>query len=435
MRGFVQRLGSVGSLGDSEGVKSLKRLGNKLGKFGGGRTIGLDLDRGALKAVQVSRSGGSYYLRHVGYRSLTPGAIVEGEVADHDLLVQELREFWSAHGFKGKSVLLGLANQKVVVRLLEMPRMSEEDLKGAIQFEAQDNIPLPLDEAILDYVSLGPVEEGADLDRVLVVAAQSEMVRRFTGAVRAAGLNPAGMDVKAFSLARSMLPVSPEEEPENVAEGEKGATVLLDVGYELSNLVVAQDQSPMLARFLPGGASQISRSVSGYTGMPEEEAERQLMNPEVHVGSGPDRELEGETPNREEPSTESAREETEEIGGVGGTEETEDTRLDPAVLYDVRRGVEDAVQSLAEDVQRSIEYHYSQPGSREVAQVVVSGEGTMISGFEEYLGELLGLPVSRGRPLGKVSANRSNVSDEQLDLMQPVLAVAVGLAVEDAEEA
>lgn len=370
----------------------------RVGKLGGGGGIGLDMDRGALKAAQVSRSGGSYSLRHVGYRRPPDGAIVEGEVADHDMLVSELREFWSSHGFKGKNVLLGLSNQQIVVRLLEMPRMSDEDLKGAIQFEAQDRIPLPLEEAVMDYVSLGPGPEGSDLEQVLVVAAQSEMVRRFTSVAREAGLTPKGVDVKALSLARSTLSLFEEEE---------GAVVLLDVGYELADLVVVQGRNPMLARFLPGGAGQISRTVSNYARIPEEEAEQQLMNPAVHLGEELGREIEG-------------------AEGEGQDEE-----IDPAVLYDVRRGIEDAVQILADDVQRSIEYHYSQPGSREVAQVVVSGEGTMISGFEEYFGELLGLPVSRGRPLARFNENQSNVSDEQLELMEPVLAVALGLAVED----
>lgn len=235
-------------------------LGRLAGRLGGGG-IGLDVDRGALKAVQVSRSGGSYTLRHVGYRRLPYETIVEGEVADHDLFASELKEFWAGHGFKGRNVLLGLSNQKVVVRLLEMPRMSEEDLKGTIQFEAQDSIPLPLEEAVMDYASLGPGPEGSDLDRILIVATQSEMVRRFTSAVRAAGLNPKGVDVKALSLARSTLPLFADEER---------AVLLLDVGYELSNLVVAQDRNPMLARFLPGGASRISRTVSDYARIPEE---------------------------------------------------------------------------------------------------------------------------------------------------------------------
>src|SRR5918997_6506127 len=94
--------------------------------------VGLDIDRGAIKAVQVSRSPGSYDLQHVGYRKLPPGAVSDGEVADHDLLSYEVKEFWASHSFKGKAVSLGVANQKVVVRLLDFPRMSPEELKSAI---------------------------------------------------------------------------------------------------------------------------------------------------------------------------------------------------------------------------------------------------------------------------------------------------------------
>src|SRR5215212_4028626 len=100
----------------------------------------MDIDRGAIKAVQISTGGGTYTLRHVGYHRLPPGTIAEGEVADHDLLAAEIKEFWSSHSFKGKSVILGIANQKVVVRLLDFPHMEEEDLKSAITFEAQDHI-------------------------------------------------------------------------------------------------------------------------------------------------------------------------------------------------------------------------------------------------------------------------------------------------------
>jgi type IV pilus assembly protein PilM len=87
---------------------------------------------------------------------------------------------------------------------------------------------------------------------------------------------------------------------------------------------------------------------------------------------------------------------------------------------------------LAEDVQRSIEYHYSQPGSREVTQVFVSGEGALVNGLDAYLGDLLGVATRRATPLQKLIGNRSNVPDEQLRVMEPVLAVALGLALEEA---
>ena len=370
----------------------MERLGG-LGRMGS-QVIGLDIDRGALKAVQLAASGGNYTLRHVGYHRLPPGTITEGEVADHDLLAAEIREFWSSHSFKGKSVVLGVANQRVVVRLLNFPHMEEEDLRSAISFEAQDHIPMALDEAVLDYVMLGPQAEGSDLDRILVVAAHKEMIGRYSSAVRAGGLRPWGIDVKALSLTRSTLPD---------AFFDEGATLLLDIGTELSNLVIVQGGSPTLTRFIPMGLDDLVRAVSEAADLSGEEGEKLALDPRTRLGYEPG--------------------EAEDQG--------EEEDLDPALAYDVRRGLEEAVQTLAEDVQRSIEYHHSQPESREVSQVLVSGEGVLVAGFDAYLGELLGISAHRGNPVGKLAANRSNVSDEQLGEMEPVLAVAFGLAMED----
>jgi type IV pilus assembly protein PilM len=361
--------------------------------------VGLDIDRGAIKAVQVSRSSGSYALQHVGYRKLPPGAVSDGEVADHDLLSYEIKEFWASHSFKGKAVYLGVANQKVVVRLLDFPRMSPEDLKSAIGFEAQDQIPMPIDEAVLDYVVLGPQEEGSDLDRILIVAAQQDMISRYSSAVRAAGLRPEGVDVKALSLLRSTLPLSLFDD--------EGAILLLDIGAEITSLVVSQSGTPTLTRFIPGGSGYLAQAVAEAASLPEEEAERQLMNPKVRIGP----ELEEE---------------------IEGAQEEDGDDFDPALVYDIRHGLEDAVQALAEDVQRSVEYHYSQPGSREVTQVFVSGEGALVNGLDAYLGDLLGVATHRGTPLSKLASNKSNVPDEQLRVMEPVLAVALGLALEEA---
>ncbi|HKZ26416.1 MAG TPA: type IV pilus assembly protein PilM, partial [Rubrobacteraceae bacterium] len=360
--------------------------------------VGLDIDRGAIKAVQVSRSSGSYALQHVGYRRLPPGAVSDGEGADHDLLSYEIKEFWASHSFKGKAVYLGVANQKVVVRLLDFPRMSPEDLKSAIGFEAQDQIPMPIDEAVLDYVVLGPQEEGSDLDRILIVAAQQDMISRYSSAVRAAGLRPEGVDVKALSLLRSTLPLSLFDD--------EGAILLLDIGAEITSLVVSQSGTPTLTRFIPGGSGYLAQAVAEAASLPEEEAERQLMNPKVRIGSEPEGEIEG----------------AEEDGDD----------FDPALVYDIRHGLEDAVQALAEDVQRSVEYHYSQPGSREVTQVFISGEGALVNGLDAYLGDLLGVATHRGTPLSKLASNKSNVPDEQLRVMEPILAVALGLALEEA---
>ena len=374
--------------------------------FRGSRTVGLDIDRGSIKAVQVSGSGGGYALQHVGYHRLPPGTILDGEVADQDLLAAEIREFWDSHSFNGKSVTIGVSNQKVVVRLLDFPRMRPEDLQGAISFEAQDHIPMPLDEAVLDYVVLGPREERSDLDRVLVVAAQREMISRYTSAVRTGGLRPAGVDVKALSLTRSTLP--------DPFFGDEGAVLLLDVGAEIANLVVADRGNPVLTRFVPVGLGDFVAAVMELADLPEDEAERHALDPRVRLGSEQDETQEPEEDLEEEPQA-----------------EPEGDGFDPALAFDVRRGLEGAAQTLADEVQRSIEHHRSQESAREVSRVLLSGEAALIPNLDGYLGELLDVPTTRGNPVERLSANRSNISDDQLRAMEPVLAVAFGLAMEE----
>jgi type IV pilus assembly protein PilM len=373
----------------------------RLRGIGRSGTIGLDIDRGSIKAVQLQGSGAGYVLQHVGYHRLPPGVIVDGEVADQNLLASEIREFWDSHSFKGRSVTFGVSNQKVVVRLLDFPHMKPEDLQGAISFEAQDHIPMPLDEAVLDYVVLGPREERSDLDRVLVVAAQREMISRYTSAVRAGGLKPEGVDVKALSLTRSTLP--------DPFFGEDGAVLLLDVGAEITNLVVADRGNPVLTRFVPVGLGDFVAAVVELADLPEDEAEKQALDPRVNLGDGRADEAEGTAEEKQE--------------------EGED--FDPALVYDVRRGLEGAAQTLADEVQRSIEHHRSQEAARDVSRVLISGEAALIPGLDAYLGELLGVPTGRGKPVDKLSANRSNIEDGQLRAMEPVLAVAFGLAMED----
>jgi type IV pilus assembly protein PilM len=134
------------------------------------------------------------------------------------------------------------------------------------------------------------------------------MISRYSSVVRAAGLRPLGVDVKALSLLRSTLPTS--------FFGDEGAILLLDVGTEISNLVVSQGGNPTLTRFFPGGSSHLARAVAEAADLSEEEAEKQLMNPKVRIGPDADK-----------------IEDEEEAEG------SEDEDFDPALLYDFRRGL------------------------------------------------------------------------------------------------
>lgn len=435
-------------------------------RLGGRQTVGMDVDRGAIKAVQVAATPEGYVLTHVGYHRLPDGVIVDGAVADGESLADEIRAFWDLHSFKGKSVVLGVAGSNVIVRFVDFPRLSAEDLGNAMSFHAEEHIPMPIDEVVLDHIVLGPSKENPEEDRVLLVGAHRELISGYTTAMKSGGLRPTGIDVKALSLTRSTLPDALFDDEETV--------LLMDVGTEMTNLVVVEGNAPALAQFVPIGFQDFVRAVGETSGLEDDQAEKQATNPAINISPLPegeeppeqtadpdqptrhltilprpddtrddeDPETRDETPRQAEsdvaaedegddgPLAEEATSPESEVQAEA-EEESPTVPLDPALVYDVRRGLEDAATRLARDVQRSVEYHNSRPGAKEVSRVVLSGEGALVRGLGAYLGELLGLRTEPGRPSAKLSGNRSNVSDEQLAAMEPVLAVALGLAMEE----
>ena len=135
------------------------------------------------------------------------GAVVEGEIVDPQAVSGAIKELWKRTGLRVKDVAIGVSNQKVVVRLIDLPFMERDELAGAIQYQAQDYIPIPVEEAILDFQIIGDYMTPSDehMMEVLLVAAQRDMIASAVSAVEGAGLKMAQVDVTAFALVRSLL--------------------------------------------------------------------------------------------------------------------------------------------------------------------------------------------------------------------------------------
>ncbi len=161
--------------------------------------VGLDIEPGSLAAAQVVTAGGLRVARGAT-APLEPHVVRDGEVADVEGLAEALRGLWREHKGLGKRVRLGVANARIVVRALDAPPLEDErELAAAVRFQAQDELPMPLDAAVLDFQPLGLVETpNGPRRRVMLVAARREMVERFLTASREAGLRPEGIDLSAF---------------------------------------------------------------------------------------------------------------------------------------------------------------------------------------------------------------------------------------------
>jgi type IV pilus assembly protein PilM len=177
-------------------------------------TVGLDLDGAFIAAVQASSDGVS---RAVS-TDLAPGVISDGEVTDVTALTDALREFFKAEHLP-KRVRLGIANQQIVVRQMEIPKIDDDkERAAAVRFQAAEAIAMPLDEVVLDHqvVGEGVSPEGSARLRVIVVAARESMIARIVEAVRNAGLRPEGIDLNAFALVRALAVPSDSTETARV---------------------------------------------------------------------------------------------------------------------------------------------------------------------------------------------------------------------------
>jgi type IV pilus assembly protein PilM len=213
-------------------------------------------------------------IQHAASADLPPGLIREGEVEDVDGLSSFLKEFFKANSF-GKSIWLGVANQQIAVRSLEIPPIeNEQERTAAVRFQASEAVAMPLDEAVLDYQVIGETTttEGTGLMRVIVVAAREPMIMRLVDAVRGAGLRPEGIDLSAFALLRVVGPLhEPHPAPARVYSHLGGVTNLAvgvaDTCVFTRPLATVWDGGSQ--EFISALAEEIRLSMDYYTGQPD----------------------------------------------------------------------------------------------------------------------------------------------------------------------
>lgn len=371
---------------------SLRRGGGarRVGKASGSSVVGLDVQPGFVAAVQVRVNGSVSVARAAGVQ-LPPETVREGEILDERLLSDALRELFHDAGLP-KRVRLGVANQRTVLRVLELPPIDDRKaLEAAVRFQAQDHMPMPLANAVLDFQPLGVTDTPAGpRQRVVVVAAQRDMVERLLKAVEAAGLRAAGVDLSAFAMIRALHRRTAEASESSVSNGDAdastdsaapaGSTLYLNVDG-LTNLAIADGLACRFTRMVSGGLESIASELAARHSIALPEA-RALMR-EVDLGA--------ETPS--EPTAADAR----------------------AVIVS-------GVRDIAGEVRNSLDFHRSQGGG-EVSEIVLSGAALEISGFAQGLEAELGAPLI-ARRVEMLNEQSSKVPAERLT-------IAAGLAVEE----
>ena len=233
-------------------------LSLSFGRRSGSDVVGLDIQPGLVAAVKARVNGAVLAERAVAL-PLPADAVREGDVIDADMLSDALRELF-AGSHLGKRVRVGVANQRTVMRTLELPPLTDaKELAAAVRFQAQDQVPMPLANAVLDFHPLGVVDTPAGpRQKVVVVAAQRDMVERLLAAVRGAGLTPVGVDMSAFALIRSLYR----------REGDHAERVLYLNIDGLTNVAIAEGTVCRFTRVLGGGIEEIAAELAERRGIP-----------------------------------------------------------------------------------------------------------------------------------------------------------------------
>jgi type IV pilus assembly protein PilM len=351
------------------------------------RVVGLKVGASQIAAARVTNNGVAELVQ-VARQPLEQGIVVSGELRDPEALALQLKSFFAKNKLPKKGVRLGIASNRIGVRTFDVVGIEDEQqLSNAIQFRAQEALPIPLDEAVLDYhvLSEGVDAEGQPTKRVLLVVAYRELIDRYVSACRKAGIQLQGIDLEAFALLRALAP------PRPVDQAPSAAIVGVAIGHDRSTFAVSDGRVCEFTRVLEWGGAALNVAMARALDLAPSEVE----------GFKRSLELDGQAPVPE-----------------GLTPEQWATALDA-----VRR----QLQSFARELVSSLQFYQNQPGSLGIGEIVLVGGTAQMQGLAEELQRLIGVPVRVGDPLARVKAAKKVAAADQLGS----LAVAIGLGIED----
>jgi type IV pilus assembly protein PilM len=341
--------------------------------------IGLDIGSTAVRAAELTEGTPPSVVR-AAQVPLSAGAVENGEVKDVGAVAEGLRELWTRGGFKSRKVYMGVGNQRVVVREIALPAMPEKELRQSLGFQVQEFIPMPVEEAVLDFHVIEETEiDGRQMLRLLLVAAQKAMVDTLVGSATAAKLEPLGLDLIPFALVRAVGAIGAGMELE-----ERGGEAIVDVGAHVTNIVVHAAGETRFVRILPSGGRDVTNAIARSLSVDEEVAER-LKRGEV---------VEDDT---------------------------------AAVARATEVSLQRATQ-FVDEIRSSLEFYTAQTQGARIDRVLISGGGSKLKGLLEILRQRIPVVVEPGRVFEHVNSQLSLSPGAQAEA-EPVLATAVGLAI------
>ncbi|WP_062386892.1 type IV pilus assembly protein PilM [Demequina iriomotensis] len=341
------------------------------------RLIGLDIGTSMVRAAELERNGRSGRMTLVKYaeRALPPGAVVDAAVVAESTVTDAIKEMWKEAKFSSKDVVMGVGSSRTAVREVELPLLPMDELRQSLPYQVQDMLPMPVDEALLDFVPGTTVagEVGTQV-RGLLVAATKAGVNANVDAAEKAGLRPTVVDLNALVLLRAARGVDPSTK----------IVGCVDIGGGMTTVTVTERGVPRVVRVIPTGGQDVTNAIAKRLKIPVSEAEALKRRPASEHAAVPGGEM-------------------------------------------VKEAIDEVISTLVDAVRNTFVYYQSSNPGTAIEMVVLTGGGALLTGFAQTLANRSRLSVTFGNPLDGITVDPK----AEGRITAPVaMAVVVGLAQE-----
>jgi type IV pilus assembly protein PilM len=342
-----------------------------------GTLIGLDVTTSSVKLIELAESGRGYRVESFAAEPTPPNAINDKAIVDADAVGEAIRRAVKRSGSKSKEAAVAISGDAAITKVIQMPRnLSEADLEGQVELQADQYIPFPMEEVSFDYEIIGESERDPDMLDVLLVATRTENVEQRQAAVESAGLIARVVDVEAFAVENACRLMT-HQMPDG---GIDKFIAIVDFGASTTTFSVLHDLKVIYTRDFAFGGQQLTEEIMRTYGLSLEDAGRAKK--------------EGGLPSNYQP-------------------EVLDAFMD----------------DMSQQVSRSLQFFLaSGTGRDQPDQVLVCGGCANIPGAADVIGSRVGIATEIGDPLGQMKlSSRAKSHGVQHDAT--ALLTACGLAL------
>jgi type IV pilus assembly protein PilM len=327
--------------------------------------FGLDITDTSLKITNFKRKGKFLKLTSYLKEEIKPGVIEEGEVKDEDSLVKAVKE--SIRKVKGEKlltnyVIASLPEEKAFLEVIQMPKLKEEELKEAVYFEAENYIPLPINEVYLDFQIVQPVFNHLDHTDILIAALPRKTIDPYVAVLAKAGLHPKVLEIESLAVCRAIIKNEISSHP----------LLLIDLGANRTGFMIFSGYSLRFTSVLPISARQFTQAISQVLKVSFQEAE------ELKIKYGLEKRY--------------------RMKIQDGTER----EIEPGKIFEILLpGLDNLVSQIKKYLdyyQTHITHEHLPPDGKGIKKVLLCGGGANLKGITEFLSIQLRTPVELANP-------------------------------------